>query len=114
MLHGITQDPKNLNYVIVMRYANDGSLRKYLPSVIKFNWLTKLELLRDIISGLKGLHNSDLVHNDLHDGNILMNGSFAWISDLGLCKPISYYNSSSKNKNDVYGVLPYIAPEVLR
>src|ERR1043166_7128860 len=98
-----------------MEYANNGSLRKYLPSVIKFNWLTKLRLLESIIYGLAGLHNSDLVHNDLHDGNILMSRSLSHISDLGLCKPISYFhNSSTKNKNDVYGVLPYIAPEVLR
>jgi serine/threonine protein kinase len=98
-----------------MNYAKNGSLRKYLPSIIKFNWLTKLRLLSYIIKGLKGLHNSDLVHNDLHDGNILMSSSLSWISDLGLCKPISYFhNSSTKNKNDVYGVLPYIAPEVLR
>src|SRR5436190_1307444 len=99
-----------------MDYASNGSLRKYLPGVIKFNWHTKLSLLSEIITGLEGLHNSDLVHNDLHDGNILMDiGSTSCISDLGLCKPISYFhNSSTKNKNDVYGVLPYIAPEVLR
>jgi serine/threonine protein kinase len=98
-----------------MNYANNGSLRKYLPSIIKFNWYYKLRLLNNIISGLKGLHNSDLVHNDLHDGNILLTYGLSYISDLGLCKPISYFhNSSTKNKNDVYGVLPYIAPEVLR
>ena len=99
-----------------MKYAGNGSLRKCLPSIIKFDWLTKLRLLESIITGLAGLHNSDLVHNDLHDGNILMNNSLilsSWISDLGLCKPISYY-SSTNNKNNVYGVLPYIAPEVLR
>ncbi|RIA94087.1 kinase-like domain-containing protein, partial [Glomus cerebriforme] len=32
------------------------------------------------------------------------------ISDLGLCKPVNQPNV----KNDVYGILPYIAPEVLR
>ncbi|CAI2176920.1 18791_t:CDS:1, partial [Funneliformis geosporum] len=34
------------------------------------------------------------------------------ISDLGLCKPVEYFQSS---KNDeIYGVLPFVAPEVLR
>ena len=32
------------------------------------------------------------------------------ISDLGLCRPVNQPNT----KNDIYGVLPYIAPEVLR
>ena len=101
-----------------MDYANHGSLRKYLPSVIKFNWYTRLNSLKNIITGLKELHESNLVHHDLHDGNILLgeyvffyNATSTTISDLGLCKPISYYSS---NRNEIYGVLPYIAPEVLR
>ncbi|CAI2195016.1 942_t:CDS:1, partial [Funneliformis geosporum] len=32
--------------------------------------------------------------------------------DLGLCKPVEHFQSSKKN--DIYGVLPFIAPEVLR
>src|SRR5581483_1901194 len=32
------------------------------------------------------------------------------ISDLGLCRPVNQPNT----KNEIYGVLPYIAPEVLR
>src|SRR5688572_28479463 len=96
-LCGITQDPNNLNYIIVMEYAYNGSLRKYLPSIIKFNWYTKLNLLRVIIFGLEELHKSNLVHHDLHDGNILIFMKSLRISDLGLCKPISYY-SSTNNK----------------
>ncbi|CAI2191008.1 17916_t:CDS:2, partial [Funneliformis geosporum] len=34
------------------------------------------------------------------------------ISDLGLCKPVEYFQSSKNN--DIYGVLPFVAPEVLR
>jgi len=33
-------------------------------------------------------------------------------SDFGLCKPTNYFKSSTKSS--IYGVLPYIAPEVLR
>ena len=96
-----------------MEYADNGSLRKYLPSIIKFNWYTKLKILGDIIFGLKQLHESNLVHHDFHDGNVLLvSSSFGRISDLGLCKPVNYY--SSTDKNDIYGVLPYVAPEVLR
>ena len=64
-----------------MSYANNGSLRKYLPSIIKFSWFTKLRLLNDITSGLAELHNSDLVHNDLHDGNIVLMNELSRISD---------------------------------
>src|SRR6266542_2896311 len=34
-------------------------------------------------------------------------------SDLGLCKPVQYFQSLSR-KNDIYGVLPFVAPEILR
>jgi serine/threonine protein kinase len=34
---------------------------------------------------------------------------------MGLCKPVDYsYNSSKDTKSNIYGVLPYIAPEILQ
>jgi serine/threonine protein kinase len=52
-----------------------------------------------------------LVHGDLHNGNLLCsNYNVLLISDLGLCRPVNQSNII----NDLYGVLPYIAPEVLR
>ncbi|RGB40678.1 kinase-like domain-containing protein [Rhizophagus diaphanus] len=37
-----------------------------------------------------------------------------FIIDLGLCKPISDLHNSDNNDNEIYGVLPYMAPEILR
>ncbi|GBB97711.1 hypothetical protein RclHR1_30480001, partial [Rhizophagus clarus] len=113
---GITQDPKNLNYIIVMSYAKKGNLRKCLSGIIKFKWQDKLQLLKKIILGLKVIHESNLIHSDLHDGNILMsdNHNELFIIDLGLCKPISVLQDSDKKDKEIYGVLPYMAPEILR
>src|SRR5437763_441533 len=74
---GITQDPNSLNYiiVIVMSYVKEGSLRKCLPNIVKLNWHDKLQLLRKKILGLKIIHESGLVHCDLHDGNILISNN---------------------------------------
>src|SRR5204862_4356658 len=107
---GITQDPDSLNYVVVMSYVKEGSLRKCLPDIVKFDWYYKLQLLKKIILGLKIIHESGLVHCDLHDGNILISNNEVYIIDLGLCKPIS----NLQNSECIYVVLPYIAPEVLR
>ncbi|GBC03187.1 hypothetical protein RclHR1_00500035 [Rhizophagus clarus] len=71
-IFGITQNPYNLNYMIVMSYAKKGNLRKCLSDIIKLKWQDKLQLLKKIILGLKVIHESDLIHGDLHDGNILM------------------------------------------
>ena len=92
-----------------MEYAKNGSLRNSLKNK-SYSWYQILYILNDIISGLDAIHKSKLVHCDLHDGNILCRGSFNFISDLGLSKPIDYL----KSNNDVYGVIPYMAPEVLR
>ncbi|RIA80653.1 kinase-like domain-containing protein [Glomus cerebriforme] len=111
-IFGITQDPNNLDYIIVMSYAKEGSLRKCLSNLVKFEWQYKLLLLKNIILGLKVIHESDLIHRDLHDGNILISDNYeTYIIDLGLCKPI---NDLQDEINNNYGVLPYIAPEVLR
>ncbi|GBB99377.1 hypothetical protein RclHR1_03500002 [Rhizophagus clarus] len=113
---GITQNPQDLNYIIVMRYAKKGNLRKCLSDIIKFKWQDKLKLLKKIILGLKVIHESNLIHGDLHDGNILISDdqNELYIIDLGLCKPISYLQDSDKKVNEIYGVLPYMAPEILR
>jgi len=90
-----------------MKYANRGSLRNSLKN--NSSWSNKLHALNNIILGLDAIHESKLVHCNLHDGNILCD-AYYYISDLGLSKPIDYL----KSNNDVYGVIPYMAPEVLR
>jgi serine/threonine protein kinase len=96
-----------------MSYVKKGSLRKCLSSIVELEWQYKLQLLKNIILGLKILHESNLIHCDLHDGNILMSDNYeSYIIDLGLCKPIK--NSLQSETNENYGVLPYMAPEVLR
>jgi serine/threonine protein kinase len=110
-LYGITQDPETENYVMVMEYANDGSFRKYLnKNYNKLSWKSKIDNLDDIISGLKHIHEKELIHRDLHIGNILKLKSNAAITDMGLCKPAN----CNTQKNSIYGILPYIAPEILQ
>jgi serine/threonine protein kinase len=51
--YGITQDPVTENYVMVLEYANNGSLRKYLDTNHnKLIWESKIIHLYDIILGL--------------------------------------------------------------
>jgi serine/threonine protein kinase len=97
-----------------MSYAKKGSLRKCLSDIIKLKWQDRLQLLKKIVLGLKVIHESNLTHGDFHDGNILIsdNHNEIFIIDLGLCKPISDFQDS--NNNEIYGVLPYMDPEILR
>src|SRR5688572_15168299 len=100
--------------MIVMSYAKDGSLKKSLPNIINDKWIIKLKKLVSIIRGLDIIHQQNVIHCDFHHGNILnsYSNSILSISDLGLCKPVEYFQS--KFKDNIYGVLPFVAPEVLR
>jgi serine/threonine protein kinase len=100
----------------VMKYANKGNLRRNLTKLINSNWKQRLFALYKIISGLHKIHEQGLIHCDLHDGNILNHNKYEskddefYISDLGLCQPLK----SSLKKGDIYGVIPFMAPEILR
>ena len=50
--------------MIVMRYAEDGSLRKNLQNIFKSKWIVKLRKLQEIIRGLSIIHQQELVHCD--------------------------------------------------
>src|SRR5256886_2504111 len=116
-LYGITQDPETKNYIMVLGYADNGSLRNYLDTNYdKLSWETKFLNLWNIAFGLHHIHEKELIHRDLHIGNIL---SFSYtttrITDMGLCKPADYNKlENTNNNNNVFGVLPYLAPEILR
>ena len=112
-IYGVTQDPETKEYMIVMQYANDGSLLSYLDQNInKLTWKDKLQHLKGIAYYLKNIHDAGLVHCDLHGGNIVLNDNTfninSYICDLGLSRLVNPRESNST----IRGVLPFIAPEV--
>ncbi|RIB18765.1 kinase-like domain-containing protein [Gigaspora rosea] len=116
--HGVSQFPKTNNYIFVMSYMPNGSLNDYLSNNFEdVTWKMKLDFLRDIVTGIKWIHQNEIIHRDIHDGNILIgnlesNGpdSNTLIADLGFSQPANDELESSDPK--IYGVMPYIAPEV--
>jgi len=126
-VYGISQNPKTKNYVMVMKYVKDGNLRKYLQDNhgkldyhkrSELGFKNKFSRLSDIVYGLSKIHEQNLVHRDLHSGNILnekvnSDGEIeinSYITDLGL----SYPANCQPKEGEIFGVFPYIAPEVLR
>jgi serine/threonine protein kinase len=106
--YGISRDPQG-NYVMVMQYIKDGNLRQYLQVNYKrLDFKDRLDQLHNIARGLKSIHSKGLVHRDFHAGNILNEDAYCSITDLGLCKP-----ANETSESEIYGVLPYVAPEVL-
>ncbi|RIB24476.1 kinase-like domain-containing protein [Gigaspora rosea] len=113
-IYGLTYDEKTDNYLMVFQYANNGSLNKYLETNFKeLTWKTKLKLLLDISEDLREIHYAGYIHADFHSGNVLQDQRISeimqsYIADLGLSK------KTDENSSDgIYGVIPYVAPEVL-
>jgi serine/threonine protein kinase len=98
--------------MIVLVYCNDGNLRNYLNTCDYYvSYRSKIYNLQRIARGLLDIHNAGKVHKDFHSGNILCYNTYSFISDLGMCQPA---NKQPVKEEGVYGVLPYMAPEVLR
>ncbi|CAG8606638.1 10018_t:CDS:2, partial [Paraglomus occultum] len=68
----------------------------------------KIALFDKIVKGLQEIHDAGLVHRDFHCGNILRHEKLVYVTDLGMCRPVNDAGDTQ------YGVLPYVAPEVLR
>ncbi|GES87830.1 kinase-like domain-containing protein [Rhizophagus clarus] len=115
-IYGISQNPETEDYILVLNYAKDGSFNDWMnENYMYFNWQNKLYTLLNIIYGLKEIHEKNIVHRDFHTGNILFFNSIEYlidylsISDMGLCGEVG-----NVDETKIYGVMPYVAPEVLR
>ncbi|CAB5352296.1 unnamed protein product [Rhizophagus irregularis] len=84
--YGVTQNPDDGQYMIVMEYAAHGDLRRYLqdPETL-INWKYIICLSRWIIGSLCKMHECGFIHKDFHTGNVLINHARRpLIADMGL------------------------------
>ncbi|POG75283.1 kinase-like domain-containing protein [Rhizophagus irregularis DAOM 181602=DAOM 197198] len=104
--YGLTQDPSNGNYMLVMNEM-DTNLRKYLQQNHRqLTWKERIQIAVNVIKSVRIIHKENAIHRDLHSGNILFKTRF-YISDLG------FYGPADKPLKSIYGNLPYVAPEAI-
>ncbi|CAG8604435.1 823_t:CDS:2 [Cetraspora pellucida] len=107
--YGITQEPGTLDYILVLNHLECNLYQFLIEHDYSLTWKQKFDIIGDLAYKLGKLHTADSIHGNLHLGNILLArqiGTF-FISDLGFCEPID------QHPDNIYGNLPYIAPEVL-
>ncbi|GBC00276.1 hypothetical protein RclHR1_00380044 [Rhizophagus clarus] len=107
-LYGVTRDEstdlKNLMLVLRPMVCNLWESR-----FEKLSWRDVYQAFWFIANGLTQLHSKKLLHRDLHPGNVLIRENQYWLSDFGLSGP-----PSSSDSNNIYGNMPFMAPEVLK
>ncbi|CAB5360061.1 unnamed protein product [Rhizophagus irregularis] len=138
--YGMSKNPKTEEFLLITEFANNGNLRNILSS--NFNnifWNDKIKLLYNLAIDLRNLHERKYFHKNLHSGNILQIHNGYTLRDSynsGTFRKKVYYNvkrlqqrlldnayyvldfgltglACEQKDNIIYGVLTYIAPEVL-
>lgn len=114
-IYGVSRDPNTQEYVIVTEFYEEGNLRQVLSRNYEtLTWRIASNMLFNINRSLFNMHNRGYYHKDVHSGNILNTrsgvlGYISVVSDFGASCPAS--SPSSENKC-LYGVLPFVAPEL--
>ncbi|RHZ48823.1 hypothetical protein Glove_541g49 [Diversispora epigaea] len=133
-LYGISRDKETNDFILVTQYTSGGNLRQHIhENFINMDWWRKVAILFDIAKSIKSIHIHGFVHHDFHSGNVLIDidpnipgmikqqeqnemiSTFkhdVLVSDLGISIPATEFSSPCQKKQ--YGIIPYIAPEVLQ
>ena len=98
-------------FMIIMEYINGGNLFSFVKKRRKLSEKTAKFLFRQIILGIKYIHEQNIVHRDIKLENLLIDlNNNVKICDFGIGRKIK-----SKNQllHDQCGTLMYMAPEIL-
>ncbi|XP_006814974.2 atrial natriuretic peptide receptor 1-like [Saccoglossus kowalevskii] len=112
---GVCVDPPNI--CIVEQYCQKGSLQDILENdEISLDWLFKMSIASDILTGLQVLHKSPLkVHGNLKSSNCLVDGRWVVkLADYGLWEFKNYRRQREKRTEvAIHQGLLWTAPELL-
>ncbi|CAB4379478.1 unnamed protein product [Rhizophagus irregularis] len=99
------------NYLLVMEYANGGTLRDYLnENFNRLSWDDKYNLAHQLACSVLCLHDEGIVHRDLHSCNVLVHKKSIKLADFGLSKRI---DEASNSQSKLLGMVPYIDLKIL-
>ncbi|RGB23651.1 kinase-like domain-containing protein [Rhizophagus diaphanus] len=109
---GVTTLEGETNYSLILEYADSGTLGEYLrENAATFRWEDQLKFANDVASAVLFLHNHQIIHGDLHPGNVLIHQHSIKIADFGRSR---LHGSVINKKEKIHGVIPYMDPKILK
>ncbi len=96
---------------LVMEYLSGKTLSKWLEDKAPLSFNNIIQISKQILYGLKEMHNKDLIHRDLKPDNIMKTEDRIVIMDLGVVKDFTASTSITGKK--FLGTIKYAAPEYL-
>ena len=111
-LYEVMDDPSVNKLYLVMEYMRRGDLMQLMDTNdTNMDDNDVWDILRQIIRGLKYLHDNNIIHGDLKPQNILVSlVGFIKIADFGLSKMID--ESKDELQKGFVGTPAFMAPEV--
>ena len=105
----IDKDHKKI--VFITEIATSGSLRDFINKVKKVKLRIIKKWIKQLLYGIKFLHNNNIIHRDIKCDNIFINGTTGniLIGDFGLAKKMEDSITTT-----ILGTPQFMAPEIYR
>ncbi|CAG8825987.1 43048_t:CDS:2, partial [Gigaspora margarita] len=99
-------DPSVVKNLLVLEYADSGTLRDYLNNnATKIGWKLKILFANQLVDAVKWLHACNIIHGDLAENALPLK-----LADFGISRCIAEF-SESRTTSEIFGVIPYIDPQ---
>jgi WNK lysine deficient protein kinase len=97
--------------VFITEIATSGSLRDFINKVKKVKLRIIKKWIKQLLYGIKFLHNNDIIHRDIKCDNIFINGTTGniLIGDFGLAKKMEDNITTT-----ILGTPQFMAPEIYK
>ncbi|CAD8073815.1 unnamed protein product [Paramecium sonneborni] len=100
------------NCYLVMEYCNQGDLEQLWKKKNRIiSEEDAIQYIKQILNGMRGLHEMNVIHRDLKLANILISNSVLKIGDLGFAKRLESLDGVVK---EALGTLGTMAPEIIQ